>query len=260
MRSTRIYLDRDLAPGLELCLSRAAFHHAINVLRHPVGVVLSLFNGDGREYQAQLIAIARKEAAVRVLSSSEPAVESPLRTTLVQAVIKGDRMDYALQKAVELGVSQIRPLFTEHAGACPGQGRLQKKIQHWTRVIVSACEQSGRTRIPPLLTPLDSAEAIAALEGPGVLLAPSARSPLGSVPTGRDITVFIGPEGGFSATELALAADRGIAVATLGPRILRAETAAVAALTILQSLWGDLGPVPMTDRGAPPWHDMQPAP
>lgn len=246
MPGTRIYLDRELISGQELSLPPEAYHHTVNVLRHPVGARLSLFNGDGCEHEAQLIAITRKGATVRLLGCREPAVESSLETTLVQAVIKGERMDYALQKAVELGVTQIRPLLSERIATRLRQDHLEKKLRHWARVIVSACEQSGRTRIPTLLPPLNTVGAVSALDGQGILLSPSARSRLGGVDGGQRITVFVGPEGGFSDTELGLARDHGITIAGLGTRVLRAETAPVVALTLIQSLWGDMTP----DRGA----------
>jgi len=239
-RSTRIYVDDQLETGQELLLPPHAYHHAVDVLRHPVGSLLWLFNGDGTEHEARLVAVARREARVRLLSSRRPAVESALDITLVQAVLKGDRMDYALQKAVELGVTRIRPLFAEHAALRPTGDRLEKKMGHWRRVIIGACEQSGRTRIPALLPPLDTGGVLSALDGPAVLLAPSARTALGAIPRYRKITVLVGPEGGFSRTELAKARGQGVPAAGLGPRTLRAETAAVAALAILQSLWGDL--------------------
>lgn len=243
----RVYISGDLKPGQELVLPRTAYHHIVNVLRCPTGSSLTVFDGCGHAYQAQLTAIERNRATVRLLDALEPDLESPLHTTLVQAVIKGERMDYAIQKAVELGVSQIRPLLADQATLHLRGDRLQKKLGHWARIIVSACEQSGRNTVPPLLAPLTTTEALAQLEGPGIMLAPSGRPPFKALHRPRRITLFVGPEGGFSGNELGQATDKGVSIVGLGPRILRAETAAVVALSVVQTLWGDFTPPPGTD-------------
>ncbi len=245
MKSPRIHVP-PLEPGAQgeqVLVGDAANH--LRVLRLRPGSPLVLFDGTGGEYQAELLALDRKQARVRLLSHQDVERESPLRLTLLQGVSKGDRMDWAIQKAVELGVSRILPVFTEHSVVNLKGERLQKKHHHWQGVVRSACEQCGRNRIPEVLPArhlLDST-AVLAEHAPSLLLDPAGGHPLPSIQLSASapVALLVGPEGGFSDAELHWAREQGCTPILLGPRVLRTETAAVAALAAMQSLWGDLG-------------------
>ncbi|MDB5985319.1 MAG: rRNA ((1498)-N(3))-methyltransferase [Nevskia sp.] len=241
---TRIYVEQGLALGAELNLPEAAAHHLVQVLRVRVGEMLTLFDGRGGEYAAEIVACERRRVGVRVQRRIDIDRESKLRLTLAQCVSKGERMDYTLQKAVELGVSALVPLLSSRSVVKLDAERWEKKLEHWRGVIVSACEQSGRTRVPTLaqVEKLESwAAAGAAHSGLRLVLAPGASTTLKSLSPAQHITLLAGPEGGLSEDEIALVVRHGFTALSLGPRVLRTETAGVAALAALQALSGDLG-------------------
>lgn len=245
MRIPRIHLDRPLAVGTELELGREAGRHLLQVMRLRHGQPLTLFNGDGRDYAAELL-VAGKSARARISAARDNRSESPCRVTLVQAVSKGERMDYTLQKSVELGVAAIRPVFSQRSVVRLDGARLERKLLHWRGVIASACEQCGRSRLPPLLPALELSAWLA--DGGRergereLLLAPDAPVGLGQIePGGASFTLLIGPEGGLAEAEIAAARAAGFSAVRLGPRVLRTETAALAALAVLQARCGDLG-------------------
>ncbi len=241
MRIPRIYTDAVLVSEARIILEGAAFNHLTRVLRLRSGAPLLLFNGSGGQYRAVLEAVERRRAVVRVGVFEPREVESALTITLAQGVSRGERMDYTVQKAVELGVSAIQPLLTERSVASLQGVRLDKRLAHWQGVVIGACEQSGRNRPPPLLEPLSLPDWLA--EAPtGLVLDPGAETGLLDLdrPTGR-VTLLVGPEGGLSETELQQARRAGLRGVRLGPRVMRTETAGMAALAALQLLWGDLG-------------------
>ncbi|MGE0371576.1 MAG: 16S rRNA (uracil(1498)-N(3))-methyltransferase [Gammaproteobacteria bacterium] len=247
MRLPRIHLPRALAPGARLALDKAASGHVLRVLRLKPGAGLILFNGDGGEYEATLAAVENRAAMVTVGKFIAAGRESPLAITLAQGISRGERMDYTLQKSVELGVARIVPLQTEFSQVRLDGERLERRCQHWGGVLASAGEQCGRTRLPELMPVASLAgwlEASAA-EGHGrrLVLDPAGTSTLMQLPAPETggITLLIGPEGGLSGREIELARRAGYLGLRLGPRILRTETAGIAALAALQTIWGDLG-------------------
>lgn len=241
MRSSRLYTPQALVPGTELELEPDASHYLLRVLRLPVGAALLLFNGDGREYLAELVAAGKKQARVRVLESRETATESPLHTTLALGLSRGERMDYAIQKSTELGVSRVVPLFTDYSEVKLDEERAEKRLAHWRQVAISACEQCGRVVPPRIEAPRKLEDWLQADPG-GLKLVCDLRqeSQLPAAAPTQGVVLLIGPEGGLSDAEISRARAAGYQGLALGPRVLRTETAPVAALSLLQYLWGDL--------------------
>jgi len=238
---TRIYVPLPLSSNTELTLPEAAARHVAQVLRMRAGEALTLFNGGGGEYDAVIETAERRVVSVRVGELRQIDRESTLAVTLAQCVSKGERMDYTIQKAVELGVTTIIPLLSARSVVKLDGERWEKKLEHWRGIAVSACEQSGRTRIPAVLVPQKLAHWLDAPDGsPRLVLAPTAAVSLTAVPAAAAVSLLVGPEGGLSDEEIAAALRSGCTAITLGPRVLRTETAGVAALAVLQALWGDL--------------------
>lgn len=241
MRAPRLYVALPLAPGRELDLPPDAAAHLARVLRLGSGDPVVLFNGDGRDYPGELLAAGRHAARVRVESAGEPEGEPPLRLHLAVGVSRGERMDFVIQKAVELGVASLRPLFTERSVVRLDAARAERRHAHWHGVLVAACEQSGRRRLPALHPPQALADWLPTARGTALLLDPQAERSLATLPAPPgEATLLVGPEGGLSADERARAARSGLVPVRLGPRILRTETAPLAALAAMQVLWGDL--------------------
>jgi len=244
MRIPRFYCPQALKAGATITLPDALFRHAVQVLRLNAGEALTLFNGEGGEYPAQIETISKRAATATLGAFDAKDTESPVHLTLVQAIIKPDKMDFALQKAVELGVAAIQPLLTQRSVVRVGKELVDKKLQHWEAVVVGACEQSGRTRIPPVHSPLtlEAWLATPANETTRLVLAPGAYPRIKALPADlpAPIALLIGPEGGFSEDEIAACVTAGMTPVSLGPRILRAETASLAALALLQQRYGDL--------------------
>lgn len=242
MRTTRLYLDALLSPGMEVELDERSAHHVTRVLRMKPGASLQLFDGRGTEVSARLASVDKRHVRASVEAVLDRHTESPLRLVLGQGISKGERMDFTLQKSVELGVACIVPLWTEHSQVQLDTARLARRMEHWHGVIVSACEQSGRSLLPNLQQPVNLPEWLPELASDdlGLLLDPAQGSSLAGLepPTGA-VRLLIGPEGGLSGTERKMAQEGGYAGVRLGPRVLRTETAALAALAALQALWGD---------------------
>ncbi len=241
MRTPRVYVDVALAAGAELRLPAAAAAHLARVLRLGPGDPVILFNGDGRDYAGRLLAADRRETRALVESAGVPEPEPPLHLHLAIGISRGERMDFVIQKAVELGVASIRPLFTERSVVRLDAERGQRRHAHWRGVLVAACEQSGRRRLPALHSAVPITGWLPGIEGAGLLLDPQAERSLRDLPVPTaDITLLVGPEGGLSAAERQQAARSGFTGVRLGPRLLRTETAPLAALAAMQTLWGDL--------------------
>lgn len=239
---TRIHLPAPLAEGQRIDLPETAFRHLIQVLRMREGETFTTFDGQRGEYDAVLTEIGKRGASARLLAFHDINRESPLDLTLAQCISKGERMDYTLQKAVELGVTRIVPLISGRSIVRLDEDRWEKKLDHWRGVIVSACEQSGRTRLPAL----EDAQALptwldaSAAHGDRLTLDPGGRHCLRELPPPNGpVTLLVGPEGGMSDGELDHARHAGFIGMRMGPRVLRTETAGVAALAALQALWGD---------------------
>lgn len=242
MRDTRLYLDAPLLPDTEMELDERGAHHVGRVLRMKTGARLRLFDGRGNEAEACLVSVEKRRVSARIGVLLDRAVESPLRLVLGQGISRGERMDFTLQKSVELGVSRIVPLWTEHSQVQLEGQRLDKRMEHWRGVIISACEQSGRNVLPELATPVRLSEWVAELDGEelGLLLDPLQSATLAELPApGGVVRLLVGPEGGLSDSETGRAREAGFVGVRLGPRILRTETAALATLAALQALWGD---------------------
>jgi 16S rRNA (uracil1498-N3)-methyltransferase len=255
MRIPRLYLSASLATDTILRLDDNAFNHAVRVLRLKPGASLTLFNGAGGAFAATLLEVGKREAWAQIKDALPGEVESPLQVTLAQSVSRGEKMDYTLQKAVELGVAAIQPLFTERGGVDLTGERLARKIEHWRSIVIGACEQCGRNRLPTLQEPgsliewlTSSADSLPTHGGKSgwggetrrLLLDPLANQGLrGLEPPTGPVLLLIGPEGGLSPAEINHAQAAGFTGIRLGPRVLRTETAGVAALAALQALWGD---------------------
>lgn len=244
MPAPRFFVSRELHEGLEFELNEATFRHSVTVLRLQTDAPVILFDGRGGQYQARLAAIGRRKAVVQVGVFEPTDCESPLKITLGQALTKGERMDFTLQKAVELGVETIIPLWTERTTVRLAPDRVTRRMRHWQGVMVSACEQCGRNRIPTLEEPR-TLEASLKQCSPGLRMIadPRANSAIKdcdhTTADSPTLSVFVGPEGGFSDSEIQRAEAQGFQPVRLGPRILRTETAAIAALSLIQSQWGD---------------------
>ena len=239
---TRLYCDLALSPGAEIALPEAAARHAVAVLRLQVGDTLNLFNGEGGEYSASLIAVSKREARVRLIEFHAAERESPMDITLALGISAGERMDYSLQKATELGVTAIQPLATERSVVKLAGERADKRLQHWQHVVIAACEQCGRNRLPAVAPVQKLFAYLAAVDRSKrlLLLSPDAATPLKRVPRAASAVLLIGAEGGLAPSEYQAAKASGFEPVSLGPRILRTETAPVAALAVLQALWGDM--------------------
>jgi 16S rRNA (uracil1498-N3)-methyltransferase len=240
MSGPRIYSAAALSSGLRTELDDQAFAHLIRVLRMNDGDPVRLFNGDGHEYAGQLCDVQKKSASVLVGDILRSEADTPLKLQLGQVVSKGDRMDFTIQKATELGISDITPLWSERCEVRLKGERLDKKMEHWQKVAISACEQSGRNRIPAIHQPQYFADwAKNNNADVRLLLHPHRQKPLRDYPQPASVALLVGPEGGFSEQEVEMAMSSGFAGLTLGPRILRTETAALAALSVFQFQWGD---------------------
>ncbi|MCH9694623.1 MAG: 16S rRNA (uracil(1498)-N(3))-methyltransferase [Gammaproteobacteria bacterium] len=241
--STRLLVSGTLINGAEVELDRDRSRYVGKVLRARVGDSLQLFNGEGPEWTATIAQISKTSVRLRVGECVEKQVESPLKIHLVQGISRGDRMDLVVQKAAELGVKRVTPVLTEYGVVKLDAQRAEKRREHWQKIANSACEQSGRTRLPLIDSPLPLKHWFGdkpASVGAELILQPRAREPLAAVPAPETkVCVLIGPEGGFSDTEYEDASVAGFRAVSLGPRVLRTESAAIATLAVLQALWGD---------------------
>ena len=240
-KAPRIHVAADFRVGGDVVLPEGPARHVARVLRLGEGAPLRLFDGAGREAEAVLIEASRKRVVARIEAVGTGGGESPLAVHLGQAISKGDRMDYAIQKAVELGVAAITPLYTEHGDVRLKGEREAKKLAHWQAVAASACEQCGRATVPPVHPPLALADWLAARhETLRLVLHPGITGALERSEAPASAALLIGPEGGLAEAEVAAARAIGFAPLSLGPRILRTETAPVVALSLLQYRFGDL--------------------
>jgi 16S rRNA (uracil1498-N3)-methyltransferase len=250
MRLTRLHVAGPLRSANRYALPQNAARHLIRVLRSNVGDPLILFDGSGGEYAARIHSVQRDDVEVDVGKHDPIERESPLHLTLLQGVSRGERMDWVVQKATELGVTAIVPLLTARSVVSLPGVQADKKVQHWRAIAIGACEQSGRNRVPQIAVPaslqhyLGSLPQVGSLEAAAqsrLLLSPLADTRLIDAPLEQQaVTLLIGPEGGLAKEEQELARLRGFLPVRLGPRMLRTETAAVSALTVLQQRCGDL--------------------
>lgn len=242
MRTIRIYQNSPLDLQTVVSLDQEAANHAVNVLRLQAGQAVQLFNGQGGAYNGVLVEATKKHARVELQQYRPDEVESPLCLHLAQGISRGERMDYTIQKAVELGISAITPIFTERCNVKLAADRQDKKQHHWQRIAISACEQSGRNRVPVVHEPVSLQTWLQKPCGLGFVLHHRHSQTLSDIAFDQtqDMHLLIGPEGGLSQVEIDQALHAGYHALKLGPRVLRTETAALVALSILQYQWGDI--------------------
>ncbi len=240
MRQYRFYHYGDLEINTKIQLDKTVSSHIHRVLRLKANDQIQLFNGNGIQYQAK-ITLSAKLVEVAIISAMPVDNESPLKIHLGQAISRGERMDFTLQKAVELGVHSIIPLMTERVQFRLDQKRISRKMNHWQKIIESACEQSGRTYVPELYEPIGLSKWLEKQTSTGIIFSPEAKTRLKDLKLASEFRLLIGPEGGLSVQEIKATIEQNPFIAvSLGPRILRTETAGLTAISILQSLFGDI--------------------
>lgn len=248
MRLTRGHVEMPLQVGAEVALPEDVATHLLRVLRLQAGDACVLFNGDGHDYDACITTTSKREALARITAARRVDNESPLRITLLQGIARGEKMDWILQKATELGVVGILPASSERSEVKLDAQRADKRLAHWRGIVVAACEQSGRAILPAVAAPQPLAQAAILREGRGFILDPFAETTLVSLRDDAQLnranaacTLAIGPEGGWSPRDRDVLVAAGYQGLRLGPRVLRTETAGIAAIAALQALCGDLG-------------------
>jgi len=243
MANNRFYCPDKLALGAAVKLPESAAIHAVRALRMSEGDKATLFNGDGFDYACEFTTVKKNSVTAKVNGRNEVNNESPLNITLLQGISSGDRMDYTIQKAVELGVKHIQPIATERSVVKLNQERAKKRLIHWQNVVNSACEQSGRAFVPAVALPLSLPDWLANNPQNGscrILLNPVGAKRLAELEKpSTEIELLIGAEGGLSQNEIQIASNHGFQSIILGPRILRTETAAVTAISSMHTRWGD---------------------
>ncbi|WP_456375844.1 16S rRNA (uracil(1498)-N(3))-methyltransferase [Thiolapillus sp.] len=241
MRRPRSYLPLKLSIGDDVELPANVAHHLIQVLRMRAGQEIILFNGeDGIDYRAELTHARKRQASARILSGGEAEPLADLQIHLALGISRGERMDLAIQKAVELGVSSLSPLITARSRMKLPPERQEKRLRHWKNIMISACEQSGRRRLPQLHPPRKLNDWLQKAPAYCLLLDPRGNRCLRQMEKpGKELGLLIGPESGFNDEERMLAAQAGCTEVRLGPRVLRTETAPLAAIAAIQTLWGD---------------------
>ncbi|MCW5622064.1 MAG: 16S rRNA (uracil(1498)-N(3))-methyltransferase [Burkholderiales bacterium] len=242
-RIPRLFCDGAPAPGGRLQLPEPSAHHALRVLRLVPGDAVRIFNGDGSEWAAEIAMVNKSGASVLVSGRVERDVEARLPIVLAQGISARERMEFTLQKAVELGVAAIQPLETRRSVVRLREERASRRIEHWQNLVIAACEQCGRNRIPQVLPIETFTNWLGTLPQSAqhlrVMLSPAAGGGLRDLPVPSSVLLLVGPEGGLAPEEQELAQARGFTAVRLGPRVLRTETAALAALAAMHVLWGD---------------------
>jgi 16S rRNA (uracil1498-N3)-methyltransferase len=244
MSAPRLYVEElagDLASGRSVALPAGAAHHAAKVLRLRAGDRVTLFAGTGGEFAATITGIDRRGVTAQVDAFADVEREAALHTTLVQAIVASDAMDFAIRKSVELGVSSLQPVTTTRSAPLPAGPRAAQRPLRWRNIAIAACEQCGRNRLPDVrdVVPLDVWLGARVAATPGIVLVPTGAQALSQLTPPRALEILIGPEGGLTADEVAAALRAGLTAVRLGPRVLRAETAGPAALAAVHALWGD---------------------
>jgi 16S rRNA (uracil1498-N3)-methyltransferase len=245
LSTLRLHVDSPIVAGKPIALDDDRARYVSRVLRLRRGDEIIVFDGSGPEFRGTITSLGRNTASVDVTDELAVDRESPLRVHLLQGISRGDRMDHVVQKTTELGVTRISPVLTEYSVVKLTSERAAKRARHWRGIVASACEQCGRNVLPTVDEPVALRDALAEFVGqPGTRIFLDPRGPAGSAglrPADNRLALLIGPEGGFSAEERELAKAAGYVATSFGPRVLRTETAATAALAVLQSRFGDLG-------------------
>ncbi|SMN13461.1 Ribosomal RNA small subunit methyltransferase E [Bathymodiolus heckerae thiotrophic gill symbiont] len=237
MKNVRLYQNIPLLVGEELTLDAFSAHHLAKVLRFPTGQNITLFNGDGMNYSAKVLQ-SKKECTLQILEKIPNSSESKLHLSLAQGVAKGEKMDFLIQKAVELGVNKIIPILTEYCVVKLKGEKLTKRQFHWQKIVISACEQSARSVVPEVVTPINLTDFLQQPIVNGFVLHHRSKQTLLKTDAVTQATILIGPEGGLSKAEITQATQAGYQSLLLGTRILRTETASLAAIANMQLLWG----------------------
>ena len=240
MPAGRIFQDCSITLGDSVSLTEPASHYLLRVLRAKVGESIIVFNGQGGEYQAVITSVSKRSVFVEFKNFHDVNLESPVQIELGQALLRGDKMDWVIQKSVELGVNAITPLLTERITIKLQADRLAKRLLHWRSIAISACEQSGRCVVPIINAPVNITDWILASKIPTFIAFPRAKDALPKSLTSQQARIVIGPEGGLSSNDLEQCHTDFCYPFSMGPRILRTETAAIAALTMMQVQWGGL--------------------
>ncbi|MEE4244885.1 MAG: 16S rRNA (uracil(1498)-N(3))-methyltransferase [Kangiellaceae bacterium] len=242
MRLNRIYINHALNLNDTIELPKDGVRHLVTVLKMTVGQDIELFNGDGISYRAVLVEVSKKSVVVKVFEKQHSKNESSLDLHLYQTISRGDKMDLTIQKAVELGVKEITPITSERCGVKLAADRLDKKMEHWHKVIISACEQSGRNVIPTLNQPSSVKKLLSekSVTNDFLVLHPHSGKPIKQLGSSQLFNLIIGPEGGFTDDEVVQLIAQGAQGIKLGPRILRTETVGLSVISILQSQYGDM--------------------
>lgn len=242
MKLRRVYLNQQLSASEIIQLEDDQAHYLARVLRLRAGHTVELFNGDGKNYSAVILSSSKKSLELKITQRATGIPSSTFNITLVQALTRGERLDYSLQKATELGVSAIQLLLTERVELRLDEKRLQRRMQHWQQVIISACEQCGRSDLPILSEPLLLADYLAFHpERERLVLDPQAKRGISGIElSSGNVDLLVGPEGGFTEAELLQFSTKGVQAMRIGPRTLRTETAGPAAIAIIQQYFGDL--------------------
>ncbi|QGZ28783.1 16S rRNA (uracil(1498)-N(3))-methyltransferase [Stutzerimonas stutzeri] len=240
MRTSRFFVDTPLSIGTHM-LPEASAHYISRVLRLTTGTVVQLFDGLGQEYRGELVEVGKKQVKVAVHEQLPGLPESTLRIHLGQGLSRGERMDWAIQKATELGATEITPIVTERCEVRLKDERADKRLAHWRQIAISACEQCGRSVIPVIHPPMSLHDWLKVEAELKLVLHPVAE-PLSAHRPPSTLAFLIGPEGGLNDAEVEQARNAGFQPARLGPRVLRTETAPVVALSVAQQLWGDFQP------------------
>jgi len=243
MRIPRIFIDTELNENTTLALPDSSFQHLCKVLRLKSDHPLRVFNGKGGQFNATLCDVEKRSANIRITDFETLDNESPIQVTIGQTLSRGERMDYAIQKAVEAGVYAIQPLFSERCEVKLQDGRAEKRLLHWQQVAISAAEQCGRGVVPIISPPIELAEWVTTCKDMLKLtLHHHSAKPIRNLeqPVNNRVCLLIGPEGGLSSNEVQLSENNDFNAITLGPRVLRTETAPVVALSVINTLWGDI--------------------
>ena len=242
MRTPRVHTTQPLEVGSTVTLESSVSRYLMQSLRKTEGAQIEVFNGNGAQYSATIVSGSKTAVTIQVESEDQISKESPLAIHIGLAISKGDRMDYGIRKIVELGGNQITPLITRRCEVRLSNERMEKRLKHWQAIVISACEQCGRNRIPELHEPLSLEQWLDTVEEPARLIfQPGGSASLGDRPVPESVALLVGPEGGFESLEVEQAQQAGFDSVMLGPRILRTETTPLAAISVLQYLWGDFG-------------------
>ena len=240
MRSYRVYSSLSLTVGEQCDLDDRASHHLSRVLRVKAGDRLCVFNGDGNNYHGAIVSATKHQVSVLIDRIEHAETESSLNTCLALGVSKGDRFEWAIKKATELGVTSIVPILSQRVDVRLSPDRWQKKQEHWQQIVISACEQSGRAVVPEVQEPKTLSKWLSDVEADCKLVLDPEANPHALNNQPASIALLIGPEGGLASSELALASEKGFSAMRLGPRVLRTETAPLVALSVLGARWGDI--------------------